>query len=249
MSKITPSNNNWETYAVYPADELFEMPRGGLLDALNFLWCEDDEIEGPHWQMQAYEYRRLVIGKFIKEELNSKFKMEQLNRRWSKEVAPEVTLWQRTLEMLERLHTLGALEPLCRAGLISYPSPPFVLAALIKEKAFLMCNFSLTESTIDGITGKETAIARWQKQNRQIQYMENPFDPDEHPYTSLVLAIAQKTCNLCDQFKRKYFTPTIRARMTRIARLKDGKGKLSYKGKKIRQGMSVVEQRQKEISN
>jgi hypothetical protein len=234
-------SEGFETLIITDFDAFLEDDKIGLLNVLSFLYDEDFDLEIPKWERDEFNYRRLVITSVIKKEIHSKFKMKELNRKWTKVVDPEVELWRKTLTMLERLHTLGFLP---------YPHPAIALLGLIKEKALLMCNFSLTEYEIEGINGREDAIAMWKRQNRQIQSLAiNPFDAEDYPHTWKILNIAQEVANTSDQFRKSYFTPVVRARMTVVARIDKSQGKLWYKGKIIRQGKSVSEIRKKEAHN
>ncbi|WP_404789257.1 hypothetical protein [Altericista sp. CCNU0014] len=238
---MKPTNDS--EFIAYDLAAFQQDDKAGLLDVLRFLYDEDSDWEMPKSERDEFNYRRLVIARFIQKEINSRFKMKELNRKWTKVVDPEVELWRKTLTMLERLHTLGFLPR-------PHPHPVIALLALIKEKALLMCNFSLTEYEIEGINGKEDAIAMWKRQNRQIQAQEiNPFGAEHYPHTWQILNVAQKVAEESNQFCRSYFTPVVRARMTVVARIDDSQGKLRYKGKIIRQGKSVSEIRKKEAHN
>jgi hypothetical protein len=235
-------SEGFETIVIAHFDEFLQNNKTGLIAVLQFLYNEDLDNEDlflgvPSYQRSLYDYRRLVIGRFTQKKINSKFKIKSLNRRWKKVVEPETELWSRTLTMLEGLHTLGYLP---------YPHPTLTFFALIKERALLLSNFSLNEDLIDSINGKEDFISFLQQQNRQIQALTNPFQSEEYPHTWLIVNVAQKVADQLDPFRKNYFTPVVRARMSVIARINESKGKLLYKGKKIRQGQSIRELRKKE---
>jgi hypothetical protein len=226
-------SEGFETIFICDYAAFLQDRKGSLREVLNFLYNEDltdaDKFsEMPSYQRSLYDYRRLVIGRFIQVEINSKFKVKTLNRIWKNAVEPEVQLWTKTLTMLERLYTLRFLP--------HHPALSFL--ALIQERALLLSN-CLDEDSIEGIEGKKSFIAKMQRQNRQIQGYENPFDAEEYPYTSQILKIAQEVAQESDRFKKGQFNPVYRARMTVVTRLNDSNGKMRCKGKVIRQSRSV----------
>lgn len=223
-------SGGFETLIITGLDAFLEGDKPGLIHVLSFLYDEDSHLEMPKWERDVFNYRRLVIARFIQKEINSKFKMKELNRKWTNVVDPEVELWRKTLTMLERLHSLGYLT--CH-------HPALAMLGLIKEKALLMFNF-LTDDEMEGLRGREDAIDRWQHQNRQIQSRKvNTFSPDRYPHTWQILKAAKIAADDSDQFCTSYFMPVVRARMKVVTQLIRSDGKLRIKGKKIRQGSSI----------
>lgn len=187
-----------------------------------------DEDTNPYWKTyigRVYlEFIRCCTEGFIQSELNNRFSYWNPSKDVKKYLEPEVKLWCRLYRMLERLHTLSPFAQ----------HPAIAFLDLILERELCVLNFPSRNMTAT------KAIPEIRHQNRCLQKLENPFpigNTSKATHETVALAILEAGKN--DLFRKEYYMPLVRARMSAVKSLDESHpntikqgGKIEYRGTK-----------------
>lgn len=195
-----------------------------LAHTLLMLSQPPDLNTNPYWQTDIGKVfltsMRFCIELFIQAEFNNRFSFWNPSRKDKKFFQPEVDLWINLFRMLDRL---SILDPDA-----SYPAYTFY--CVITEGKACLLNFN------QGYTTKTPFILDIRRENRELRALNNPFEAgksEESIDTKKLfdLAISQSEKN--DLFRKNFYMPFVRARMTAVTALAEKDTRMIGDGMKL----------------
>jgi hypothetical protein len=175
----------------------------------NFVNPPDYETD-PYWNTPVGHYlvvtRQLVCGQFIRHSLDKDFKDWKMPRHWRKTVKDQLNSHA---ELMRQIWRIIKLLPLSR-------NPrPLVFHEINLEGALIFFDFNFKEEGCK-IAAATDLVKDQQKFNRNLQYLENPFEPSLEPATWSFIEECRKFAARSNEFRSDYMK-LVQARMHLVA--------------------------------
>lgn len=193
------------------SNELFHQPSSFfneeklLRDRLNELLCPNEYDSESNWTtplgQNFLRIRGLSLSHFIRQSVYKKFKGNQIPRQWRRHITGELKVQGDLTSQIWKVIRLLPLSPNPR---------PDILYRVIEERAIVFFNY-LTPK-IEPVT---PLIKQQRKINRELQSLQNPFNPEVEPETWSFIDSCVQLSNRDRDFESEYRN-LIRLRMKLI---------------------------------
>jgi hypothetical protein len=196
-----------------------------LVECINDLVNPPDYETDPYWKTPVGHclafLRQVVCGEFVRHVIDKDFKDWKMPRHWRKTVKEQ---FKAEAKLMRQIWCIIKLLPL------SEKPRPHVFYAINLEGALIFFHF-IFEGKGSEIVPATTLVKKQQGFNRDLQSLENPFDPKLKPFTWKFIEECRELAEKSKDFQSQYLQ-LVQARMQLVTLIQKSYPKKIYQSGK-----------------